>query len=176
MIVQVKILIGIFNNSTEEKIRNLDSKYPEIYIYFGAFSPIYFQNNSFIHVNSGKFYYTKPEKQPNECRLYLNMKVEKISCGEAHCVAIIKEKYSNERIIWSWGNNKFGQLGQGSLFKKSTPNPINFLSDYNSKDFDDISCGGFHSLCLINYNEDLSWIENDFKNIICKLINDIGMI
>ena len=113
---------------------------------------------------------------PTKLEYFLNMKVEKISCGEAHCVAIIKEKYSNERIIWSWGNNRYGQLGLGDKINFSLPKPNTFLFEYKEKKYESVSCGGFHSLCLINYNEDLSWIENDFKNIICKLINDIGMV
>ena len=112
---------------------------------------------------------------PIKIDCFLNMKVLKVSCGEGHCLAVIKDLISNIITIWSWGNNKFGQLGQGSLVKKSTPNPINFLSDYNSKNFDEISCGGFHSLCLIKYRENLNWIEDDFKKI-QNIIDEIGLI
>ena len=112
---------------------------------------------------------------PTKVDCFLNMKVLKISCGEGHCLAIIKDLISNIQTIWSWGNNKFGQLGQGSTVKKSTPNPINYLSEYNSKKFDEISCGGFHSLCLIKYRENLNWIENDC-NIIINVIDEIGII
>ena len=112
---------------------------------------------------------------PTKVDCFLNMKVLKISCGEGHCLGIIKDLISNIQTIWSWGNNNFGQLGQGSIVKKSTPNPINYLSDYNSKKFDEISCGGFHSLCLIKYKENLNWIEEDY-NRIRKVIDDIGII
>ena len=112
---------------------------------------------------------------PIKIDCFLNMKVLKISCGEGHCLAVIKDLISNIITIWSWGNNKFGQLGHGSLLKKSTPNPINYLSEYNSKSFEEIYCGGFHSLCLIKYRENLNWIEDDFKEII-NIIDDIGII
>ena len=112
---------------------------------------------------------------PIKVDCFLNMKVLKISCGEGHCLAVIKDLISNIRTIWSWGNNKFGQLGQDSLMKKFTPNPINYLSEYNSKSFEEISCGGFHSLCLIKYRENLSWIEDDFKKIV-NIIDEIGII
>ena len=112
---------------------------------------------------------------PTKVDCFLNMKVLKISCGEGHCLAIIKDLISNIQTIWSLGNNKFGQLGQGSLIKKSTPNPINYLSDYNSKRFEEISCGGFHSLCLIKYVENLNWIEDDYDKII-NIIDEIGII
>ena len=112
---------------------------------------------------------------PTKVDCFLNMKVLKISCGEGHCLAVIKDLISNIQTIWSWGNNKFGQLGQGSIVKKTTPNPINYLSEFNSKKFDEISCGGFHSLCLIKYREDLNWIEDDY-NIIINVINEVGII
>ena len=76
---------------------------------------------------------------PIKVDCFLNMKVLKISCGEGHCLAVIKDLISNIRTIWSWGNNKFGQLGQDSLMKKFTPNPINYLSEYNSKSFEEIT-------------------------------------
>lgn len=113
---------------------------------------------------------------PTRLEFFLNMKVEKISCGEAHCLAIVKENHSNERIIWSWGNNRYGQLGLGDKINFSLPKPINFLLEYKENKFEGVSCGGFHSLCLIESNEDINWIENDFKNTICKIIEDIGII
>ena len=112
---------------------------------------------------------------PTKVDCFLNMKILKIACGEGHCLAIIKDLITNIKTIWSWGNNKFGQLGQGSLMKKTTPNPINYLSEYSSKKFENISCGGFHSLCLIKYNENLKWIEDDYNEII-KTIDEVEII
>ena len=113
---------------------------------------------------------------PTKVDYFLNMKVENISCGEGHCLAIIKDILSNTQTIWSWGNNKFGQLGQGTIIKKCLPRPINCLFEYNSYKFDKVACGGFHSLCLIKHNENLNWIEDDYKKIICIIIDDIGII
>ena len=110
---------------------------------------------------------------PTSLEYFLDMKVEKISCGEAHCVAIVKDIHSNVKLIWSWGNNRSGQLGLGDKIKVSLPKPITYLFDYKQNKFENISCGGFHSLCLINHREDINWIEKDFSNNICKIINDI---
>ena len=110
---------------------------------------------------------------PTRLEYFIDMKVEKISCGEAHCVAIVKDIHSNTKLIWSWGNNRYGQLGLGDKIKVSLPKPITYLFDYKENKFENISCGGFHSLCLINHKENINWIENDFKNNICKIINDI---
>ena len=110
---------------------------------------------------------------PTKLEFFLNMKVEKISCGEAHCLAIVKDHYTNERFVWSWGNNRYGQLGLGDKIKISLPKPITFLFEYKDNRFESVSCGGFHSLCLIKQNENIKWIEDDFKYKICKIINDI---
>ena len=110
---------------------------------------------------------------PTRLEYFLGMKVEKISCGEGHCVAIIKDQLSNGKLIWSWGNNRYGQLGLGDKSNISLPKPITFLFEYTKNKFESVSCGGFHSLCLIKYNEDINWIEDDFNNIICKVINEM---
>ena len=110
---------------------------------------------------------------PTRLEYFLDMKVEKISCGEAHCVAIVRDNHSKDKLIWSWGNNRYGQLGLGDKNKVSLPKPITFLFGYKNNKFESVSCGGFHSLCLIKHKEDINWIENDFKYNICKIINDI---
>ena len=102
----------------------------------------------------------------------IEKKVQKLSCGEGHCLAIINYP-ENCRVIWSWGNNKFGQLGHGSLILKSMPKPVNYLLGINNDkiQFEEVACGGFHSLCLVKYKEDLSWIEDDFNKILEAINN-----
>ena len=105
----------------------------------------------------------------------MKQKVIKLSCGEGHCLAIISGQ-ENSKVIWSWGNNKFGQLGHGNGNEtgKRLPKPINYLLTFceernNSGDkvqFEDISCGGFHSLCLAKYKQSIDWIENDLRIIV----------
>ena len=80
---------------------------------------------------------------------------------------------SNEKLVWSWGNNRYGQLGLGDKSNISLPKPITFLFEYTLNKFESVSCGGFHSLCLIKHNEDINWIEDDFNNIIYKVINEM---
>ncbi len=109
---------------------------------------------------------------PTQLKCFYNMKVEKVSCGEGHCIAIVKDNIDNKKKIWSWGNNKFGQLGIGGQVKKSLPKTIDYLLQYDSIKIEDISCGGFHSLCLIKYKKGVEWIENDYKNIIVKTIKE----
>ena len=113
---------------------------------------------------------------PTKVDYFLKMKVKNIACGEGHCLAIIKDLLSNTETIWSWGNNKFGQLGQNIFIKRCLPRPINCLFEYNFFKFDEVACGGFHSLVLIKHHKDTNWIEDDYNEIICTLIDDIGII
>ena len=113
---------------------------------------------------------------PTKVDYFLKMKVKNISCGEGHCLAVINDILSNTQTIWSWGNNKFGQLGQNIFIKKSLPRPINCLFEYNLFKFDEVACGGFHSLALIKHHKNTDWIEDDYEKIICTLIDDIGII
>ena len=103
---------------------------------------------------------------PTRLDYLIEKKVHKLSCGEGHCLAIINYP-ENVKSVWSWGNNKFGQLGHGSWVPKSLPKPINYLLGFNNENiqFEEIACGGFHSLCLIKYKDDLSWIDEDFNKI-----------
>ena len=112
---------------------------------------------------------------PTKVDYFLKMKVKYIVCGEGHCLAIINDILSNTETIWSWGNNKFGQLGQNVIIKKSLPRPINCLFEYNLFKFDEVACGGFHSLCLIKHYKNTNRIEDDYDKIICSLIDDIAI-
>jgi len=100
--------------------------------------------------------------------------VEKISCGEGHCLAIIKDLNSNIQSLWSWGSNKYGQIGHGMMVKISLPKEVEYLTDYNMNNFSDISCGGFHSLILLKSKNNLEWIEKDYEEYILGIFKDIG--
>ena len=90
---------------------------------------------------------------PIKIDCFLNMKVLKVSCGEGHCLAVIKDLISNIITIWSWGNNRRWALGLWDKINFSLPKPIDFLFDYKENKFESISSGGFYSLCLLSHNE-----------------------
>ena len=117
---------------------------------------------------------------PTKLEYLIRQKVIKLSCGEGHCLAIISGQ-ENSKVVWSWGNNKFGQLGHGigNDPGKRLPKPINYLLSFceekdnsNKVIFDDISCGGFHSLCLAKYKQSIDWIEKDFLIIVNTIKNN----
>ena len=69
--------------------------------------------------------------KPTIVECFIKMKVRKISCGESHCLALVDDDISKIQTVWSWGSNRFGQLGQGVQLSKSLPKPINYLLGYN---------------------------------------------
>ena len=111
---------------------------------------------------------------PSLLRSFDKRKVEKISCGDGHCFAIIKDLNSNLQTIWSWGNNKFGQIGHGMMVKVSLPKEVEYLTEYNMNNFSDVSCGGFHSLILLKSKNNVNWIENDYDELILGIFKEIG--
>ena len=137
----------------------------------------------------GQLGFKEPEKKENlfnpeiQCDDYIyptllkcfnNKKVEKISCGEGHCLAIVNDINNNTQSIWSWGNNKFGQIGHGMMVKISLPKEVEYLTEYNMNNFSDVSCGGFHSLTLLKSKNNLEWIETDYEEYILDTIKEIG--
>ena len=93
---------------------------------------------------------------PTEIEQFSLLKVMKISCGEEHCLAIIKDTTCDIINIWGWGSNKYGQLGLGSHVNISKPKPIHYLLEFINHWPVDISTGRNHSIILLqrkDYNE-----------------------
>ena len=83
---------------------------------------------------------------------FINMKVLKVVSGESHSLAYVEQgnNLNSNKTIWSWGNNQFGQLGQGTNVNKLLPKPINTMMQFKNCKVDSMSCGAFHSLILIS--------------------------
>ena len=84
---------------------------------------------------------------PIKIEMFIRMKIINISCGESHVLAITED--NGIRMLFSWGSNRFGQLGQGINTKKSLPKIVNYFLHYNNSEVSQVSCGAFHSLVLI---------------------------
>ena len=98
---------------------------------------------------------------PTQIESFCDLKVTKVSCGQNHCLAIVKDSVSNTITAWCWGDNNFGQLGLGLNIKRRNPTLINTLLEYNSVPFD-VSCGkNFSIICLKRKGK----ILNDSSNL-----------
>jgi len=79
---------------------------------------------------------------PSRIICFENMKVNTISCGENHSLALIGE----EKSLWSWGMFRYGQLGQGEVSQKMNPRPIQSLVLTNVHK---LAAGSRHSMALL---------------------------
>jgi alpha-tubulin suppressor-like RCC1 family protein len=79
-----------------------------------------------------------------------------ISNGNAHSLAI-----DNTGVIWSWGKNNVGQLGDGSTADRSVPNSI-YIPNVT---FTKVSAGNEFSLALDNTGKIWAWGSNSFGKL-----------
>lgn len=77
----------------------------------------------------------------------INPNLEYISCGDAFKVAV---KYDGS--VWVWGQNTYGQLGNGTYTNSQKPTPVHGLNDVIS-----VSCGDSHVLALKKDGTVWSW-------------------
>jgi len=73
-----------------------------------------------------------------------------ISAGASYSLAL-----KNDGTVWSWGNNNYGQLGNGSNTQRNYAVQVSNLSGITA-----ISAGGGHSLALKNDNTVWAWGYN----------------
>ena len=93
---------------------------------------------------------------PLEIEQFSFLVVNRISCGEEHTIAIVKDNTSDLVNIWCWGSNEFGQLGLGVHINTSKPKPNHYLLEFINHKPIDISAGNNHSIILLqrkDYNE-----------------------
>ena len=110
---------------------------------------------------------------PTEIEQFSFLVVNKLSCGEDHSIAIIKDNTSDLVNIWCWGSNEFGQLGLGCHVSVSKPRPNHYLLEFINHKPIDISTGNNHTIILLqrkDYDE-----KNNDENLI-KLIFDHAKI
>ena len=101
---------------------------------------------------------------PIKIEMFIRMKIISVSCGESHVLAITED--NGIRMLFSWGSNRFGQLGQSISTKKSLPKIVNYFLHYNNSDVSKVSCGAFHSMVLLKIKEEKKYNkEHDEKYI-----------
>ena len=103
---------------------------------------------------------------PIKIEMFIKMKIINVSCGESHVLAITED--NGIRTLFSWGSNRFGQLGQGIQTKQSMPKIVNYFLYYNNSEVFQVSCGAFHSLALLRSKDE----ENVNKSLDEKYIFD----
>ncbi len=83
-------------------------------------------------------------------------KVTKMAAGMGHSLALLEDG-----TVWAWGDNQFGQLGDGTLIDRNVPVPV--------QGFDgpvlSIAAGDNHSMALQENGRVYTWGANDKRQI-----------
>lgn len=80
-----------------------------------------------------------------------------VRAGDGHSLAL-----KNDNTLWAWGQNYFGQLGNGTNINENIPIPIQIG---NSNNWKDISVGVTNSMALKDDNTLWSWGSNDYGQL-----------
>lgn len=76
------------------------------------------------------------------------IQVLSVACGLMHTIALCQEG------VYSWGGNKYGQLGIGDYRNRSRPF---LLPDISSQLINSVACGNYHSLAITIDHKVYSW-------------------
>lgn len=83
--------------------------------------------------------------------------VNAIAAGEFHSLALL-----NDGTVLAWGNNEYGQLGDGTNIDSNVPVQVKGIGGSGIlNNVVAIAAGGFHSLVLLNDGTVLAWGNNE---------------
>ncbi|EDV21812.1 uncharacterized protein TRIADDRAFT_59918 [Trichoplax adhaerens] len=102
--------------------------------------------------NLKQFYRT-----PRQIKSLSKFAVVQVACGQSHSLAVI-----NDGTVFSWGSNRYGQLGIDSNVSSVEPKQILKLSGFYIVQ---IAAGGAHSLAITNSGALLTWGKNSFGQL-----------
>lgn len=92
---------------------------------------------------------------PSRVICFEGLKVNSVSCGESHSLALIGE----EKSLWAWGMYRNGQLGLGEVTQKMNPRPVQSLHTTNVHK---LAAGSQHSLALLGDSNSLTAMAANF--------------
>ena len=85
---------------------------------------------------------------PSLVEFFGDSEVIQVSCGKHHTAWV-----TQEGIAYTWGEGKYGALGQDFTQNTALPQSIGYLSSYKIK-VTKVSCGWYHT-CFLSKNEDV---------------------
>eukprot|EP01084_Bolivina_argentea_P316326 548295_1 len=131
-------------------------------------------NNEFGQLGDGKKLFAKASKPiPNLLKSFNKYNVISVAVGSSHSLIL-----TNDGNIWSFGDNRKGQLGNGKTSKEGDKNPtpkvIKKLSEMKDEYFINISAGSEHSGAVSKNGKLYCWGSNEHGE--CGADPDLGKI
>jgi len=83
-----------------------------------------------------------------------------ISCGDVNCIVL-----TSDNKLYSWGNNAYGQLGDGTNTDSNIPVTVNMSGVLSGKTISIVNCGGTSCLVLTADNKLYSWGDNQYGQL-----------
>ncbi|KAM9133417.1 putative E3 ubiquitin-protein ligase HERC4 isoform 2-T4 [Pangshura tecta] len=95
---------------------------------------------------------------PRNIKSLSDIQIMQVACGYCHSLALSKGSE-----VYSWGQNKYGQLGIGYEFKKQTSPQL--IKSLRGIPFAQIAAGGAHSFVLTLSGAIFGWGRNKFGQL-----------
>jgi len=97
------------------------------------------------------------QSSPQQISFFKNIEeIISLSCGNSHSICICKNG------VFSWGWNKYGQLGIGNKINQSSPQQIFFFK--NPEEIISFCCGYDFCVCICE-NGIFAWGDNQYKQL-----------
>ncbi|KAH9501224.1 RCC1 and BTB domain-containing protein 1 [Dermatophagoides farinae] len=92
-------------------------------------------------------------EKPEEIVEFRNQKIIDIVYGQRHVMAV-----TELGECYSWGDNRFGQLGNNTFFESLKPILV-------GNHIQSLACGSYHTLALTNTGQVFAWGRNNYGQI-----------
>ncbi len=96
----------------------------------------------------------------NRTNLFAGKAVIAIAAGLGHSLAL-----TEDGVVYAWGDNSVGQLGDGTTQERDTPVPVATNGVFAGKRVTAIAAGAGHSLALADDGQLYSWGANVFGRL-----------
>ena len=81
------------------------------------------------------------------------LNVVKVACGYEHVIAVVHEQETQPYACYTWGGNKYGQLGLGDKESRLSPQTVTAFDKNNVGRLSYISCGAYHTAVITEGEE-----------------------